>query len=73
MYQDMIMLVTAMMSKMTGMKMTGDFDSDYVVLMTQHHQTAVEVSEMYLQKSTDAEMKNMAQTGIQVTNLKLKT
>ena len=49
-----------MMLKMTGMKMSGNFDIDFATMMIDHHQGAIEMSEEELKSGSDAKMKTMA-------------
>ena len=50
-----------MMDKMTKMKMTGDFDLDFATMMIEHHQGAIDLSNVELSKGRDEKMKAMAQ------------
>ena len=50
-----------MMEEMNTMTMTGDFDLDFATMMIPHHQSAVEMAEMYLPKGKDEKIKSMAQ------------
>jgi uncharacterized protein (DUF305 family) len=50
------------MDKMKDMKMTGDFDADFASMMIMHHQAAIDMSEVEVDKGTDAQIKSMAQT-----------
>lgn len=54
--------IATMMEKMKAMQMTGDFDLDYATLMIDHHQGAIDISEMALAKASDTQIKTMAQT-----------
>lgn len=60
--EGMMQTMTSMKEKMGNTKLTGDFDNDFAALMIEHHQGAVEISEMELAKGSDEEMKKMAQT-----------
>jgi uncharacterized protein (DUF305 family) len=62
--ESMMTPINAMMDKMKTMQMTGDFDHDYASLMINHHQGAVDLSQMALSKATDAQVKTIAQTMI---------
>lgn len=53
--------MNAMMSKMSGMQMTGDFDMDFATMMIAHHQGAIDMSKMEVSKGKDEKMKSMAQ------------
>ena len=46
--------------KMQSMQMTGNVDLDFAMMMRMHHQGAIDMAEMELQKGKDAEMKSMA-------------
>ena len=50
-----------MKEEMNTMTMTGDFDLDFATMMIPHHQSAVEMAEMYLPKAKDEKIKSMAQ------------
>lgn len=52
--------MTTMVDKMNAVKMTGDVDNDFAALMVEHHQAAVDISEMEAAKGSDASMKKMA-------------
>ena len=49
------------MTRMRGVKMSGSFDADFARLMIEHHQGAIELAQAYLQKGSDAELKEEAQ------------
>lgn len=53
--------MNTMMDKMAGHQMTGDFDLDFANMMIQHHNCAIEMSNIELSKGTDAKMKSIAQ------------
>lgn len=50
-----------MLNKMSGMKMSGDFDMDFANMMIDHHGGAIEMSEEEIRSGTDEKMKSMAQ------------
>ncbi|MEO5562794.1 MAG: DUF305 domain-containing protein [Chitinophagaceae bacterium] len=50
-----------MMDKMSSMKMSSDFDLNYASMMIEHHQGALDMSNLELSKGTDEKMKTMAQ------------
>lgn len=54
-------MMKKMMEEMNTMTMTGDFDLDFATMMIPHHQSAVEMAEMYLPKGKDEKIKSMAQ------------
>lgn len=49
-----------MSKKMASMKMTGIQDRDFMVMMTPHHQSAVDMAKIELRLGTHAELKSMA-------------
>ena len=57
----MMQSLNSTMGKMNEMKMTGDFDLDFVNMMIIHHQAAIDMSEVEIAKGADAQMKTMAQ------------
>lgn len=57
----MMQSLNGTMGKMIEMKMTGDFDLDFVNMMIIHHQAAIDMSEVEIAKGTDTQMKTMAQ------------
>ena len=54
-------MMTKMDNDMKAVKMTGDFDLDFASMMIPHHQSAVDMAEMYLAKGKDEKIKTMAQ------------
>lgn len=58
---DLMSVMNASMAKMEGMKMTGDFDLDFANMLIEHHQGAVDMSKIEVEKGTDEKMKGMAQ------------
>lgn len=46
--------------QMKSMKMTGDVDRDYAMMMRTHHQGAVDMSKVLIANGRDPEMKRMA-------------
>ena len=46
--------------KMSQMKMTGDVDHDFAMMMMNHHQGGVDMAEIELAKGADPAMKEMA-------------
>lgn len=53
--------MNASMNKMSSMKMTGDFDNDFASMMIEHHQGAIDMSEVELSSGKDETLKAMAQ------------
>ena len=54
-------MMKKMMDDMSAVKMTGDFDIDFANMMIPHHQSAVDMAQMYLPKAKDEKIKTMAQ------------
>ncbi|KAA9341111.1 DUF305 domain-containing protein [Larkinella humicola] len=48
------------MDKMMSMKMTGDPDHDFAMMMSLHHQSAVEMADLELKKGQNAQVKTLA-------------
>lgn len=57
------------MTKMMGMKMTGDPDHDFAMMLKMHHQSAVEMADLEIKQGTNAQVKALA-TQIKATNQK---
>lgn len=53
-------MMNIMMTKMMDKKMTGDYDVDFAAMMTEHHKSAIEMSEAELKSGTDDKIKTMA-------------
>lgn len=58
---EMMKLMHAMDKEMMMMKMTGDTDYDFALMMKGHHQGALNMANLELAKGTNAEVKAMAQ------------
>jgi uncharacterized protein (DUF305 family) len=52
--------MNAMMDKMSNMKMSGDFDLDFANMMIEHHQGAIDMSNIEIAKGTDEKIRGMA-------------
>ena len=63
--------MSSAMDKMKGMKMTGDFDLDFANMMIFHHQAAIEMSEVEIDKGTDEQIKTMAKNIITTQNAEI--
>jgi uncharacterized protein (DUF305 family) len=48
-------------AQMDAMQKTGDADHDFAMMMTMHHQGAIDMSNKVLEKGDDATIKSMAQ------------
>ncbi len=57
----MMQAMDAMMQRSNALKMTGDFDVDFANMMIEHHQGAIDMSEIELKGGVDTQMKDMAQ------------
>ncbi len=53
--------MTGTMAKIDALKMTGDYDLDFVNMMIIHHQAAIAMSEVEVINGIDAKIKTMAQ------------
>lgn len=58
---EMMKLMHTMVNEMHMMKMTGDTDYDFAMMMKGHHQGALNMANLALAKGTNAEVKTMAQ------------
>ncbi len=58
--QDMHGSMMAMQQQMDSVKSSGDIDYDFAVMMRIHHQGAVDMARMELEKGKDAQMKALA-------------
>ncbi len=61
-----------MMNEMKGMKMTGDADKDFVMMMIPHHQSAVDMAENEISHDKHVEMKKFAQKFIDEKSKEIK-
>ncbi len=68
---DMMESMSSKMGKMNDMKMTGDFDLDFANMMIMHHQAAVDMSEVEIDKGTDEQIKTMAKNIITAQNAEI--
>lgn len=57
------------MSQMMSMKMTGDPDHDFAMMLKMHHQGAVEMADLEIKQGTNAQAKALA-SSIKVANQK---
>lgn len=55
------------MNKMMGMKMSGDPDHDFAMMLKMHHQSAVEMADLEIKQGANAQVKALA-TRIKKTN-----
>ncbi len=61
---DLMKPMNDMMDRMSKMKMTGDFDHDFATMMIEHHQGAIDMSQMLLKSGKDEKLKDMTKKGI---------
>ena len=54
------MSMESMHKKMAGMQMTGYTDRDFAMAMREHHQGALDMAQVELQKGKDPQMRKMA-------------
>jgi uncharacterized protein (DUF305 family) len=64
--------MTGMMKNMESMKMTGDMDRDFAMMMKVHHQGAIDMAEMELKSGKDAKMRAMAKRIIDAQKKEIK-
>ncbi|OWR14023.1 DUF305 domain-containing protein [Chryseobacterium sp. VAUSW3] len=65
---EMVALMEEMMEEMHSGKPTGNNDADISKMMTEHHDGAVEMSELLLEKGKNDELKNFARKVIEAQN-----
>jgi uncharacterized protein (DUF305 family) len=58
---DLMGAMNSSMTKMSSMKMSGDFDMDFANMLIEHHQGAIDMSKIEVAKGSDEKMKAMAQ------------
>jgi uncharacterized protein (DUF305 family) len=59
--QQMMAAMDKMHQAMTKMKMSGDADMDFAMMMIPHHQAAIDMAKVELKYGKDAQMRKMAQ------------
>lgn len=57
---EMMLSMEAMHQKMSSMKMTGDHDHDFAMMMRSHHQAGLDMARAQLKNGKDPEMQKMA-------------
>ena len=57
---EMMQSMQEMHQKMSSMKMTGDHDHDFAMMMRSHHQAGLDMARAELKHGKDAQMKQMA-------------
>ncbi|SFI60634.1 Uncharacterized conserved protein, DUF305 family [Kaistella treverensis] len=68
---EMVALMDEMMDDMHSGKPTGNIDADFANMMIAHHQGAVDMSQLLLEKGTDPELKKFAQKVIADQNTEI--
>jgi uncharacterized protein (DUF305 family) len=64
--------MTGMMKNMESMKMTGDTDRDFAMMMKVHHQGAIDMAEMELKNGKDPKMRAIAKRIIEAQRKEIK-
>ncbi|HEV8081230.1 MAG TPA: DUF305 domain-containing protein [Chitinophagaceae bacterium] len=71
-HNELMDIMNKTMEKMKGMKMTGDEDKDFVMMMIPHHQSAVDMAENEISHGKHVEMKKFAQNVIDGQSKEIK-
>ncbi len=61
---DLMAAMTKMRSQMDAMKMSGNVDEDFAMMMRMHHQGAIDMAKTELASGKDPELRKMAQKTI---------
>ena len=69
---DMQGSMKGMMKGMETMKMSGDTDKDFAMMMKMHHQGAIDMAEMELKSGKDPKMRSMAKNIIKDQQKEIK-
>ena len=69
---DMRGSMMGMMKGMESMKMSGDTDRDFAMMMKMHHQGAIDMAQMELKNGKDPKMKKMAKRIIEAQQKEIK-
>jgi uncharacterized protein (DUF305 family) len=69
---DMHGSMMGMMKGMESMRMSGDTDRDFAMMMKMHHQGAIDMAQMELKKGKDAKMRAMAKAIIEAQQKEIK-
>jgi len=59
---DLHQAMTKMMEKMKSMKMTGNPDHDFAIMMAEHHQGSIDAAEIVSKTGKDRKIKGLAQS-----------
>jgi uncharacterized protein (DUF305 family) len=60
--EDLHQAMTKMMEKMKSMKMTGNPDHDFAMMMAEHHQGLIDAAEIVSKSGKDQKIKSLAQS-----------
>lgn len=60
-HEDLHQAMNKMMQKMKSMKMTGDADKDFAMMMIEHHQGAIDAAKILVKSGQDQTIKDLAQ------------
>ena len=58
---DFMAAMSKMQAEMQAMKMSGDTDHDFAMMMRSHHEGAIDMAKIELARGTDKQLKQMAQ------------
>ena len=61
MTNDLMNAMNGSMEKAKNMKMSGDFDHDFTMMMIEHHQGAIDMAQVEISKGSDPALKQMAE------------
>lgn len=61
-HEDLHKAMTKMMQKMESMKMSGDPDHDFAMMMAEHHQGSIDMSQIIAASGKDQKIKALAQS-----------
>jgi len=62
MHEDIHAAMQKSMQKMKSMKMTGDADHDFAMMMAEHHQGSIDAAQIVLKSGKDEKIKSMARS-----------
>jgi uncharacterized protein (DUF305 family) len=71
-HNELMETMNKMMAKMKGMKMSGDADKDFVMMMIPHHESAVTMAEDEISHGKNYELKKLSQKIIADQNKEIK-
>ena len=65
-HEDLHQAMNKMMQKMKAMKMTGDTDKDFAMMMIEHHQGAIDASKILVKSGKEQKIKQLAQKTLEI-------